>query len=107
MKSEEQRLKLAEMSRMISELLEVKKERDNLLKERTQLMEAKQKYHTRSSELNERVQTLMVSGHIESETYCMSLHVTCHMYICGYMSHNVATCHMSHNVATCHMSHVT
>lgn len=50
-----------ELSESVNQLLEVKRERDGLLEEKKQLVEAKESYHTRASELKERVQTLMVS----------------------------------------------
>jgi predicted ribosome quality control (RQC) complex YloA/Tae2 family protein len=59
-KAEKQKHKLKEADKTIKELLEAKKERDALLTEKTQLVEAKQKYFTRTSELTERVQILMV-----------------------------------------------
>ena len=53
-------MRIVKMNEEMIKLFEVKRERDSLLEERQQLVEAKQKYHTRSSELKERVLTLQV-----------------------------------------------
>ena len=59
-KSEKQRVKLEKANKTVSQLLQVREERDTLAQEKAHLMEAKESYHTRTSELSERVKILMV-----------------------------------------------
>ena len=73
------------MNEEMIKLFEVKRERDGLLEEREQLLEAKQKYRTRTSELKERVQTLMVKCLSVFLSLCLSvcMHAYTCMYVCG------------------------
>lgn len=59
--TEKQKQKISEMKKSMNKMAEVKKERDKLLEEKEELIEAKQKYYTKTSELSDRVKKLLVS----------------------------------------------
>ena len=63
-KYERQSKKIHKLNQSINELLEVKLDRDELQDENTKLLEANKRYHEHTSELQEKLEKLIVS-------YCM------------------------------------
>lgn len=61
-KYERQREKVNKLNQNVNELLEVKLERDDLLAENSKLQEANKRYHEHTSELQEKLEKLVVSS---------------------------------------------
>ncbi len=68
-KYESQRERISYLNESVNELLSVKLERDELASEKKQLEDANKRYHEHTSELQERVERLLVS-----HTHIVELH---------------------------------